>query len=128
MTPTNDRKAAIRGMILSMSQRDAINYIKEKLSTNSQWAMQGCVRVFQFQTMEEVSKEATVDNNGVGFSGVDAKILSTLAKRVQSFWNDQRAGKPLLYATPLGPKGIALLHRKMPKYARQLYKIVVNGQ
>jgi len=124
---SNERKAAIRDRILAMSQKEAISFIKNKLANDSKWAMQGCVRVFQFQTMEEVSKEATVDYNGVGFSGVDAKILSILAQRIISHWNAHAAGKTLLYATPLGPKGMALLHRKMPKYARQLYRVVVNG-
>ena len=63
--------------------------------------------IFQYQTEQEKSANATSEHNGVGFSGVDAEILSSFAKQFIA------KGK-------LSDKQVSLLLKKMPKYAVQL--------
>ena len=87
-----------------------IEIMRENLSTNASWALRGLIRIFELQTAEEQNSDITVEHNGVGFSGVDAEILSSLAKQYQ------RRGS-------LSSKQMDLLFKKMPKYAKQLDNI-----
>ena len=64
-------------------------------------------RSFASQTAAEKQAEQTTDDNGVGFTGIDAEILSSFAKQYEARgW--------------LTPKQMALLRKKMRKYWRQV--------
>ena len=65
------------------------------------------VRIFENQTFDEQNSESTHHYNNMGFTGSDAKILSSFAK----FY--KRTGY-------LSPKQDAILQRKIVKYAGQL--------
>ena len=84
--------------------------IREQLMTNDQWLVRGVIAIFNFQTASEQSSDETNQNNGVGFNGSDAFILSKFAKFAK------RTGF-------LTPKQKAIALKKMPKYAGQLAKI-----
>ena len=90
-------------------------FLKEKLSTNAQWAIRGMLAIYKYQTEQEQASEQTVEDNGVGFSGCDANILSSFAKQYKQW---QR----------LSDKQMALVHKKMPRYAGQLLKIIEQKQ
>jgi hypothetical protein len=65
------------------------------------------LRIFENQTSDEQQAESTHHYNNMGFTGTDAKILSSFAK----FY--KRTGF-------LSPKQDAILQRKIVKYAGQL--------
>ena len=92
------------------TKQSRIAHIKVKLAIDPQWAVRGLVRLYQYQTATEQQSVATLEHNGVGFNGTDGGILSSFAKQVQ-------AGRSL------SPKQMAIVHKKMPKYASQLERI-----
>jgi len=78
---------------------------KGKLASNPLWAVRGLLAVYKYQTEAEKAVGSVTDDNGVGFAGVD----ESLAKQYQS------RGR-------LSEKQMQFLHKKMPKYAKQLWK------
>lgn len=86
---------------------ETTTYFKKMLSTSTKWAVAGMVKIYEYQTADEQNTEETHESNGVGFSHCDANILTSFSKQVGRGWN-------------LSPKQMALVFKKMPKYARQL--------
>jgi len=80
-----------------------------KLASNPTWAVRGLLAVYKFQTESEKAAGTVSDDNGVGFAGVDGEFLSSLARQYQSRGS-------------LSAKQMQFLYKKMPKYARQLWK------
>lgn len=70
----------------------------------------GVLAIYAYQTAVEQSAEATCQDNGVGFNGADAPILSSFAKQLQK-------------GRTLSAKQIAIARKRMTKYAGQLLKI-----
>lgn len=93
-----------------MTQAQRIAYFKDQLKSNPKWALRGLIRIYERQTEDERQVGATVHDNGIGFSGCDAEILSSFAQQYL------RWGR-------LSAKQMSILYRKMPKYARQLLSI-----
>lgn len=91
------------------------DFIRGMLQDNVSWATKGLLTIYKYQTAEEQNIGQTKDHNGVGFSGVDSEILSSFAEQVNRKRN-------------LSIKQIAILHRLMPKYARQLMRIADKTQ
>ena len=85
-------------------------FIRNKLSTNPRWAVYALVRLYEFQTNDEKLSQDTSYRNNVGFNAMDAEILSSFAM--------QYANKGYL-----SPKQMAVLYKKLPKYAGQLEAI-----
>lgn len=92
---------------------EVVKFYKQQLSTNERWAIQGLKRIAMRQTSYELESEATRDENGVGFSGPDAEILTSFYKRVEKGW-------------PLTEKQMKILFRLMPRYAGQLLSISIS--
>lgn len=82
-------------------------FIRSMLKSNDQWALRALVIVFDNQTSDEQLTEDTRYHNGIGFTGADARFLSSLAKQYQL------RGR-------LSDKQLYHLHKKMPKYCRQI--------
>jgi len=93
---------------------ERIAYLKDKLSSDARWAIEGCKRIYQYQTASEQASGHTQVWNDVGFSGCDAEILSSFAEQMN-------AGKFVG-----SPKQMEILFKKMPKYAKQLDGIAQN--
>jgi len=93
------------------TKKARIAFLKIKLSTDAKWAKQGCARIFDYQTATEQQSEQTSEDNGVGFSGADAEILSSFAKQIN-------AGRFVG-----SEKQMNIMFKKMPKYAGQLDKL-----
>lgn len=83
------------------------NYIRKQLGSNSAWAIKGLLRIYSLQTADEQISQQTSHNNSVGFSGVDATILSSFADQVNR-------------GRTLSPKQMAIVFKKMPRYWRQI--------
>lgn len=94
-----------------MNKTTTINYLKFKLATDSMWALRGLIRIYERQTADEKFSGTTNNLNSVGFSGADATILSSFAVQYMK-WNR------------LSPKQMAIVHKKMPRYARQLLSCI----
>lgn len=93
-----------------MSKTETIQEWKEKLGSDPRWALRGLTRIYQFQTDQEKRINETVVENGVGFSGVDANILSSFALQLEM-------------GRRLSKKQMEIVFKKMPKYAGQLFEI-----
>lgn len=89
------------------TKKARIEFVRDKLKTDVQWAIRGLLKIYSFQTDSEQFSGVTVHHNGVGFTGSDAEFLSSLAKQYER-------------RNSLSDKQMAALHRCMPKYARQL--------
>lgn len=87
-----------------------IKFIREKLETNADWAKRALIRIYENQTEAEKASAETVENNGVGFTGCDANILTSFAEGLKKHGN-------------LTVKQMALLHKKIGKYAKQIYEM-----
>ena len=89
------------------TKKAKLAYIREKVGTNQAWALRALVRIYQDQTEDEKAAGHTRVYNNIGFSGVDSDILSSFARQVE-------AGRTL------SQKQMAIVYKKMPRYARQL--------
>lgn len=85
-------------------------YIVAKLSSNDAWLMRGVVAIYNRQTADEQSSETTSHDNGIGFNGLDAPLLSSFAKQITA-------------RGFLTPKQLTFARKKMVKYAGQLLRI-----
>jgi len=88
--------------------------IKEKILSDNRWLCRGILAIYTFQTEHERCSGATLEDNGMGFNGLDANILSSFAKQLQ-------AGRSLT-ATQLN-----IARKRMAKYSGQLAKIANRG-
>lgn len=87
-------------------------YIKVKLNTDSAWATKAVLKIYrQNQTCDEQVTNTTNNLNGIGFSGVDATILSSFAQQVEKGRN-------------LSVKQLAILFKKMPRYWKQVASFI----
>ena len=89
--------------------------MKDNLSTKKDWALKALLKIYDNQTSDEQDTESTNHNNDIGFTGVDAKILSSFAK----FY--KRTGF-------LTPKQMVYVYKKIPKYWAQIVKISDRNQ
>ena len=92
-----------------------IAHIKAKVGSDPQWAIKALMRIYDDQTREEQNAGHTSEHNGVGFSGIDGEILSSFAEQINKGRN-------------MSPKQMALIHKKMPKYATQLEAAAKTAQ
>ena len=85
--------------------------IKKLLETRDDAVIHGLKVIYSFQTQEEQSIEATNRNNGRGFNGTDATILSNFV----TFYEKRGF---------LSPKQMIIARKKMLKYSSQIAKYV----
>jgi hypothetical protein len=93
-----------------MNQTDTINQLKIAISNDIITLENSIITIYKKQTEIEKQSKDTKENNGVGFNGMDATILSKCAEYILS-------GKHLTgwYLTTA--------IKRMPKYAKQLLTI-----
>ena len=90
---------------------ELIDYIKNQLETNPAWASRAILKLYECQTMDEQVTGQTANNNGVGFNGLDSVILSSFAQQ-------------LLKGRTLTAKQLAIAHKKLPKYGKQVMNFI----
>jgi len=93
-----------------ITKKDIKAYITKQLKTSDKWVKSALIRIYEFQTTEEQSAEETRIHNEVGFTGVDAKFCTSLAKQ-------------LIEKQFLTPPQLSSLKKMMPKYWQQIYNI-----
>ena len=90
-------------------------YLREKLSTDKKWALHALEAIYDYQTSHEQELETTNEENGVGFSGADAEILTSFAKQYET-------------RKYLSPKQMEIVYKKMKKYWKQVLAISNEGK
>jgi len=90
-------------------------YLQEKLSTDYKWALKALFRVYDYQTLDEQEAATTCEENGIGFTGADAEILTSFAEQYR------RKGY-------LSPKQMEIVYKKMKKYWKQVLAISNEGK
>lgn len=97
-------------VVMNAGMNTGAAVIRAKLMADDEWLRRGIVAIYNYQTQLEQTTEQTRDDNGVGFNGVDAELLTSFAKQI-------------LKGSLLSPKQLGIARKKMPKYAGQLWKI-----
>jgi len=97
------------------TKKDSLLFLRDKLHTDSRFALFGLLKVFENQTTDEQAEGDTKWLNGVGFTGVDAEFLTSLA------WQYKQRKS-------LSPKQLPFLFKKMPQYATQIYNDLKGGR
>jgi hypothetical protein len=87
-----------------------IDFIRNMLETNADWAKRALIRIYDNQTSDEQNDGVTVHHNGIGFTAIDANILTSFAEGLKKYGN-------------LTVKQMSLLHSKIGKYAKQIYEM-----
>ena len=87
-----------------------IEEIRNLLEESDKAVARAILAIYGRQTASEQSTETTSESNGVGFNGVDAPFLSSLAK----FYEEKGY---------LSPKQVSYGRKKIRKYANQLVNI-----
>ena len=91
-----------------------IKTLKAQLGTRTVQARKALLTIYAYQTNEEMESSATVEDNGVGFTGCDAEFLSSLALQLMKY-------------NHLSEKQDKVLLKMMPKYASQLIKHSIDS-
>ena len=84
-----------------------MDYVKTQLSSNPAWAQRAIVKLWQRQTADEQAAQTTGHDNGIGFNGTDAFILSSFAEQINK-------------GRTLSPKQLVIAFKKLPKYSKQI--------
>jgi hypothetical protein len=85
------------------------------LMSNDAALHRAVVAIYRRQTASEQASLQTKEDNGVGFSGCDAEILSSFAQKILKGWI-------------MTPKCVAIARKKMPKYWKQLAEVAMEKQ
>lgn len=93
------------------TKKEKVAFVKQMLASNPAWAVRGLLKIYEFQTEAEQRVGETTEDNGVGFSGCDAHILSSFADQI-------KAGRQM------SAKQMEMIYKKMPRYSRQIVNIV----
>jgi len=93
------------------SARDAIEYM---LAHNERALCRAILAIYARQTASEQATQQTKDHNNIGFTGVDAELLSSFAEGIKKY--GRLTDRQKVYA-----------EKKMPKYWRQLKDIAESN-
>jgi hypothetical protein len=96
-----------------MEKEMSKHQIKQKIQTDARWACRAVLTLYNQQTQDEQYLRSTVHNNRMGFNGIDAPILSSIAQQLQ-------AGRTMSQAQ------MAIIYRKVGKYAGQLHRLAYS--
>ena len=89
-------------------KKDMKVFVKHMLGTNKSWALKSLIKMFrESQTAEEQNAHTTNVYNDIGFSGVDAEFLSSMAEGYEKYGR-------------LTDNQLPFLFKKMPKYWKQV--------
>lgn len=97
-------------MVITDQRQFTVKEIRAYLGSDPVWARHAILALYARQTQDEQATEATLEHNERGFTGGDARMLTSFARQI-------------LYGKTLTPKQLAVAYRKLPKYARQLWEV-----
>jgi len=92
-----------------MNKADTLTALQIKLATDVRWAQRGLLAIYRNQTEDEKVAADVKHHNSMGFRCMDSIILTSFANQLQTRGS-------------LSPKQMSVVHKLMPKYARQLMK------
>ena len=92
------------------TKKARVQFIRDKLANDKQWALRGLLKIYSLQTDSEQMAGVTCHQNGVGFTGSDAELLTSFAQQYER-------------RSDLSDKQMTWVFKKMPKYAGQLERI-----
>lgn len=98
--------------------------ITANLMTSAKWVERALLALYARQTADEQVMDATVTNNGMGFTGADAEYYSHLARFVAQ--SPRLPGQRLTdrqLAALRGYRNGVVVRRGITKYAAQLLKV-----
>lgn len=90
-------------------------YLKDLLWYNDNTLLKSILMIYDRQTEEEKRQGASIDNNNVGFTKVDAKEMGRIARKIKN-------GQQLTYAE------MGMARRKMQKYWKQLMELLEQSK
>jgi hypothetical protein len=88
-----------------------VEYVKQKLGTDTAWVIRAIVKLYELQTLDEKSSGQTSNLNGVGFNSTDSFILSSFAEQINK-------------GRTLSVKQLNLAFKKLPKYNKQIINCI----
>lgn len=103
-----------------------LRFMQEALATDDRWLLRGLLAILRNQTEDEQRSEATTEHNGIGFTGIDAKYLTSIAHQIINRGVVHALRDPnskLNLEMFLSAKQIPFVKKKMQKYAKQLCKV-----
>lgn len=86
-------------------------------------AVNALLALYQRQTEDEQEDRLTSHRNGIGFSAVDADLLSSFAQQAERNRELKTAGERPAHWSDLSPKQMEILRKKLRRYGRQLGEI-----
>ena len=92
-----------------MNKQQVLTALRQKLAVDDRWAVRALLAIFKNQTTDEQAAATVVQDNQMGFRCMDAVILTSFVQQL----NQRRS---------LSSKQMAVVHKLMPKYARQLMR------
>jgi hypothetical protein len=92
-----------------MNKADTLTALQIKLATDVRWAQRGLLAIYRNQTEDEKVAADVRHHNAMGFRCMDSIILTSFANQLQTRGS-------------LSVKQMSVVHKLMPKYARQLMK------
>lgn len=110
-TTTTERKVWTREQVL------------EKLAASDVFVERALLALYDRQTSAEQSAGQTSEDNGVGFNGVDAPILSSFAEWVKRVSRPEGQYAARAEGKRLSDKQRAIARKKLRKYVRQLVDV-----
>lgn len=108
-----------------------IDYLKAQLTQDDRLIMRCLLAIYNNQTLDEQQSEAVLKHNGIGFRSIDGKILTSythqaMKRDVASLLENKNVQFSL--SRVFSDKQVDFLKRRMPKYARQLLKVIKEKQ
>lgn len=109
------------------------DFLKEKLTKSEVWQISGLLTIYNNQTQDEQITGNATYYNEIGFTGVDAEILTSFSKQVlrnttkcrwcgeyqDGHYQCKKCRRPL---KPLSYKQMLIIIKKMPKYWKQIWE------
>ena len=96
------------------------DFIREAVAKSEAWALRGLWVIYQNQTADERNAKVTTHQNGIGFTGADADLLTSFCHQLEKRGFKGNLPKNVPASAFLSPKQLVYVYKKMPKYARQL--------
>ena len=93
-----------------IAKTDLVKFLRWNLVHNAVWAKAALIRIYDNQTLDEQNYETTRHENGIGFTGGDARLLTRFAE-----WYKKNGW--------LSEKQMRYVFLKIGKYAGQLTRM-----
>lgn len=99
--------------------------VKALLTTSDRAVKRALVVIWERQTEAEKVSNETHENNGIGFNGVDAFILSRFVEQMKEKGTREKQNWKMGEAW-LSPKQMVIARKKIMKYSGQIHRIMLE--